>query len=423
MPKQVTRSGLLGKLGDKLRRAHEAHKGDETTYSQFGDLPPGIENGVAQLVDCKFTQIKEGKNNAGEWMFYAAGVVVLPRSVGGIPIEGLRTQISEPLFDTPNRSRETVAEHLAWIYNQLRLLGVNTSEMQVEDLEATAAGIKEIAPYFRFRTWRGDATKEFPNLRTNHVWNGCISDFDPDEAGVGGAVDDRGTPGGAAGPSGAGEDFDEFGDLSALAAKADNNRLSEKVRKEAQDKLEEAALERGIDLEVIHGADTWADVLEMIRSGPGEAAANGETEEPPAKPSRAKPAGKAPAASAKAAGSAKPGKGGKAPAKPAKAPEPGPEEEPAEDEEEAGEEPAEEEAPIEEEEADSEWVPEKGELYLYQAVDPRTKKPAVDPKTKGPKLTEVEVVKVDLKARKADVKRLDDKKVVKGVAWDELRAE
>src|SRR5690349_21501065 len=135
MPKQTAKSDLFKKLGDKGKAAVREAQTVEVSYDNFGDLPPGINNGVARLVDCKFTQIAEGKQNAGEFMFYAAGVVVAPKEHEGIPVEGLRTQISEPLFDTPTRSRKTVADHLKWIYNELGKLGLDVSTLDENNLE------------------------------------------------------------------------------------------------------------------------------------------------------------------------------------------------------------------------------------------------------------------------------------------------
>ena len=39
MPVQVTKSSMLAKLGGRLQKSHEEHKGDETKFSDFGELP------------------------------------------------------------------------------------------------------------------------------------------------------------------------------------------------------------------------------------------------------------------------------------------------------------------------------------------------------------------------------------------------
>jgi hypothetical protein len=253
MPAKKTKSGLLARLGDRLRKAHEAHKADETEYSNFGELPAGIEGGVAQLVDCKFDQYKSG-DNEGEDYFYAAGVVVQPVEHDGIRVLGLRTSIMEPLCDTPNRSRKTFEDHIQWIYNELRKLGVETATLDVDDLETTVAALREAQPYFRFRTWKGQPSEQYPDPRTNHSWAG-VTEFTPTE---GGGIEDKTAP---SANGAATEPFDEFGDLDSLAAKADEDDA------EAQSSLREMAEKQGITEEQVDEAENWVAVVELIRAG------------------------------------------------------------------------------------------------------------------------------------------------------------
>jgi hypothetical protein len=258
MAMKEQKSGILAHLGDKLRKAHEAVKGQETTFSTgYNDLPPGIEGGIAQLVDCGFRQIKEGKTNAGEYIWYAAGVVKEPEVVvvpgkHGAPdrvvrVRGLRTQVSEPMYDTPGRARETVQEHLGEVELQLRRLGLETKDLPLESLEEGMAALlrsevdaegKECGPHFKFRTWAGAeqeieereggrwyvveegrggrrqvagpyaseaALKEANPYagqppRTNHVWNGALRPGEYTEDSPRGGVQDSTPP---AGPRGA----------------------------------------------------------------------------------------------------------------------------------------------------------------------------------------------------------------------------
>lgn len=158
MPVQKQKSGLAGKLGEKGKQIHEARKADETTMAGGGsDLPAGIESGIAQVVDCKFSQYKEG-DLKGEYFFYARAIVKEPTEVRGIPVRGLSTQIGpEPICDTPKSTgkRKTIEDHYAWALNELRKLGVNTAEIGFDDVEACAAAVKEAKPHTRFRTWKG----------------------------------------------------------------------------------------------------------------------------------------------------------------------------------------------------------------------------------------------------------------------------
>ncbi len=356
MPAQrPNQGGLLGKLGNQLKTAHEQHKNDETTYSGFGELPAGIENGIAQLVDCKFTQIAEGKENAGQYMFYAAGVVVVPDEVEGIPVKGLRTQISEVLFETPSRTRKTIAEHYAWILNEIRKLGVDTSQIGVDDIETTVAALKEAAPYFRFRTWKGEKTTEGPYAgrepRVQNQWAGAC-DYTPGTDGNSGVQDN--TPPTPTQTSGQGTEPPKTGgvatgltgdeDLAALASIADDVTNSDELRQEAGGKVQETAVELGISEDDLSKAENWVAVVALIEFATAKAAAEAEQA---------------------AAEAAKP------------------------------------------------KDPDKGDIYQYQVIDAKTRKPgAVIP---------VEVLVSDKKTKMVTIKNLSDKKTLyKGVKFSEL---
>lgn len=409
MPQQKVKSSLLAKYGAALQKAHSAHRYDETEYSQFGDLPAGIEGGIAQLVECKFDTYKKG-DLIGHYFFYAAGVVVEPKEHADIPIAGLRTSLTEPMCDTPSRGRKTVEEHYQWVLNELRKLGVDTAGMELDDLEATVTALKETAPYFRFRTWKGAKQTTGPykdqEPRTQHSWGGACEYTPADDGGTG--VDDQSDT-------------------------------------EVQEEPEQAAPKRTAG----------------PKAGPGAAKGNGKaaTKAPnrlPASP----PARPAPAPVGKAA------KNG--PAKGPLARKPAPkEEEPAFDEfgdldsqaeradagddeaqgtltdlalaagltnedvdnakswaalaamiVEAGEAGADDEISSQEgqEEAPAEWAPEKEEVYRYAPVNPKTRKAG--------KPVECEVMSVDAASRTASLKNLDDGKTLyKGVKWDQLSAE
>jgi hypothetical protein len=187
----MAEKSVLASLGSKLKAAHEKHANDETKFDTNGNLPAGIENGIAKLIVCKFDVYKDG-NNKGKPYFRAEGIVVAPKELNNIPIEGLRTNIMEPLCDTKNMSNEvkTLDEHLAIIYNHLRLLGVNTADVDPDELETVVQELQESQPYFRFRTWKGEATKLYPNPRVNHVWNGVV-DYTEDNTTEAEAVDDE----------------------------------------------------------------------------------------------------------------------------------------------------------------------------------------------------------------------------------------
>ena len=359
----VVKSILAQKLGAKAAAAMKKHANDETKLPGGGSLPDGIENGIAQLTECKVDVYKEGQNK-GQPFFYAAGIVVAPEEHGGVPIKGLRTSIIEPLHDTPTRARKTFEDHIDWAMNQLRLLGFDTSSMGGDgsDFEAACAALKEIQPHFRFRTWKGKKETTGPYAgkepRVNEVWMGQVEfsgdGTSPTDATVDATADASADPvadetvtedddslQGEA--DAAGEDSGP--DLDALVTKA------EKKDKTARKELTDLALAAGFDQDAIDSAEDWAAVATMIREGSGG------------------------------------GSGDEAP-------------------------------------ADEPFVPDVGSVYFVTQTDPKTGKPIVDPKTKRPKRIEVEVTKLDKKGETATVKDLNSGKVLpKSVAWSDLSAE
>lgn len=279
MPMQTGKSSLLAKLGPNVKSVHEQHKSDKTEHDSGGSVPAGIDNGIAQLVECKFGEYKEGPNK-GKPFFMAIGVCVEPKAVDGIPTEGLRTQIGpEALCDTPQAAgkRKTFAQHYAWMLNQMRLLGVDTTEIQPEQLESTAAAIKESSPFIRFRTWKAkkQTTGPFKDVepRVNHVWDGVVNYEGNGQAPEAGTEDQ--TESATAG----GETAQEEGiDLESLVEKASNKDVA------AQKQLTQLAKEAGASDEIIESAENWGEVAALIAGGSetGEGQQE-EQEEPPAK--------------------------------------------------------------------------------------------------------------------------------------------
>ena len=282
MPSQSQQGGLFKKLGNKLAKGLKTHGADETTISG-GQLPDGIEDGRAQLADCRFAVYKKGPMK-GEYYFMASGIVTSPERVNGRKIAGLRTSIGpEPLCDTPKRSRETTEDHLAWVLNEIRKLGFDTKpfttgELGPDDLESVAATLMEAKPSFAFRTWKGEATKEFPNSRINHSWEGVVEEdgqaIDPDAG-----VTEEATSEPEAEPEAEPEVEQEDNGLDALAEKADSGD------KKAQVAMDKRAAAAGVESEAAE-APSYADAVEIIRAA--EAGAGSESE-PEAEPEEFKP--------------------------------------------------------------------------------------------------------------------------------------
>jgi len=252
---KTKKSSLTAKLGSAGRKGFDKHKGDTTSFDTGGNLPAGIEGGIAQLVDCRFSVFKKG-DNKGEYFFRAEGIVKSPVEFNGVRIEGLRTAIQEPLHATPSRSRVDVGEHFEWILNEMRKLGLDTSDVDYSNLEEVAKALKQSQPHFRFRTWIGDKTDAYPNPRTNHVWGGQCEyeeDGEPDDV-----IDETEEEEEEEVEGESEEVVIDEADLDALAEAAD---LADEDGEEAE-KLAELAKAAGVDHEAI---DSWTGVAAAIK--------------------------------------------------------------------------------------------------------------------------------------------------------------
>lgn len=376
--KQGNVGGLLKKYGNRLKQAHEEHKNDETEIGGFSNLPPGIDDGVAQLEDCEFQVIKEGKKNAGEYQFYASGIVLEPevheyedppksKRMKRVKTKGLRTFIVEPLCDTPDKtSRKTVEDHLAWIYNEIRKLGYDTANMEVDDLEAAVEALRESKPLFRFRTWRGEPTEQYPNPLTNHQWRGLVeedyvapdSSQDVDNTAASPSPTNKApTRNGQAGAPPADLEFGDIDSLIEMAKGDDDDKQVVAARKQlTQMAIDAGATKKWVD----EDANDWDEVGDLIKEGRNIDAEQEEDEEES---------------------------------------EGGDEDEGTEDE---GDEEENEEEGDEEEEEEEAPTPKKGQVWKVRLIDPKTKK-------KSAKLTQV-VIEALNKNGTAKVKSLMDKK-------------
>lgn len=267
MAKVTQKSGLAGKLGPAGQKAVIEHKDEPVNFGGGGDLPDGINAGVAQLVDCRFDQYKDGSMQ-GEYFFLAAGVVIAPEVHDNVRVAGLRTQIMEPMCDTPDRSRKTISEHVAWVLNEMRKLGVDTSSLGIDDLEPAAAALKGESPHFRFRTWKGkkQTTGPFANQepRVQEQWKGSC-EFDGEATT---AVEDHSVEAVPDDEVEAAASGDV--DIAALGKAADAGD------EDASATLEDLANAKGIDAGEIA---TWVEVAEMLLAE-GEPVAADETTTP-----------------------------------------------------------------------------------------------------------------------------------------------
>lgn len=283
---------LMSRYGDRLRKAHEAVK-DEEVKVNAGDLPPGINSGIAQLTKCYFGVYETG-DLKGEPYLMASGVCVEPKVHNGIPTAGCRVQFGpEPICDTPNRAKTPrLEDHVAKIENLFKALGADMSQVDADDaFEATAAALQEARPYFRFRTWIGKATPQYPDPKVNCDW-GLAVDYTPTDDPT--AVQDDSDPvdetpnepepppapkpttkpaGSAAKPGAVAKkpaakpDLSDSTDLDALLAAA-NDGSDVPYQSAATERLTALAVEAGHAEDAVGAAESWEAVVEMINNPP-----------------------------------------------------------------------------------------------------------------------------------------------------------
>jgi hypothetical protein len=292
---------MVGKVSqsnqDRFKKAWNAHKGDETKVNTGGELPE-IDFGVAQLVSIKIDQYKKG-DNAGEYYYLAAATVISPKRAqlpdgSWVDIEGLRTQVGpEPLCDTPNASgkKKTFEDHMAFISNELRKLGLETKNLDinsVDDLKAICKTVADTAPYFKFRTWKGEKQTSGPYAGKepllNHDWQGLYKG-DVEALGIGsdtGVHDNSAGVGPATSTNGEASHnepeqqspdvpFGDKWDDIAVDATSDDDTVSIP----AQDTLTKNALKAGKTQEEIDNAEDWAQVAGWIREGNDDGSSTG----------------------------------------------------------------------------------------------------------------------------------------------------
>lgn len=291
MAKQAAKISIATALGARGAKAFATSKNNEVKFDRGGELPV-FNAGVAQLTTMGLGIYKEGPNK-GNPFFRAAGVMLTPKSVtdadGNVnPVAGLQTSIMIPLCDTKTQKGDVtkMEEHLEKVINEVKKLGVDLSDVDFGEFDATFEALVETTPQFKVRTWASKPTKEYPTPRVNHVWNGLVSEDDTVSTEDDGAVvvdeptveDEPATAEDEAATAADEGDAPEV-DYAAILKVASKNAKTAEV-KTAQATLREAAIAAGHDADAVDNADSWKDVYDMIiaaqSGGDGEAAAEDE---------------------------------------------------------------------------------------------------------------------------------------------------
>lgn len=284
MAKSEKQSGLFGKLGKAAQDAHKKFKGETTTPAVGGALPPGIEGGVAQLVDFHFGVYADG-DYSGKDFFMAQGVMQEPaelkvtdkktKKTTTFKVAGKRTKLGPiPLCNKVGTSKskvKTTADAIALMYEHWRGLGIDTDSIDEDNptaWEDIAQHLNETMPYFSVRTYRSNPTNEYPNPTTQEVWEGLV-DYTPSADGQTSGMDEGAAPEEP-------ENEPEAGDAEDLDAIVEACNAKDK---KAQKQLGKIASEAGISDEAIEDAADWESLRGLI-----DAAREGTAAEPEAEP-------------------------------------------------------------------------------------------------------------------------------------------
>ena len=288
----------------KINKSLATHAQDETTASQeYIDLPPGIQGGIATLVDARIGVYQSG-DNQGKQFVYLAGVVVEPvehtynpkifingkvetQEAVTVRVQGQRTSLMIPWCDTTNNKGETVSadNHVADSLNRLRQLGADTSDVQTEEnLEALMKALVEVTPVFRFGTRSPNPTAQFPESRTWESWYGSegLEDYEsPDEDEMVDKTDETDEDPGKTekddeededDESDEGQSFVDSLSVEALGKAADREEMADDdEEEEARSRLTHLAKSLNIDPDDL---DTWSEVAAAVE----ETQDNGEGE-------------------------------------------------------------------------------------------------------------------------------------------------
>lgn len=314
MPVQKQQSLLAKTLGKQLAEAHKQHKDAPVELGQQR-LPAGIENGVAQLRDMKFSVYEKG-THAGKPFFMASGVCVEPKVFNGTTCEGRRTNgiTPLPLCDTPEKSsKKTFSDHWADFLNIMKMFKVDMPPDRISPTEtqeaaalrienyfiAAVEALKKQQPYFAFRTWQGQKQTTGPYAGkeplVNEQWQGVI-DYTPSANGDTAVVDDTAPPTDmqpnepftepeqtAEHPTDATSTGGEEVDIATLLAVADADPQGTTPEgKQACEYVQNAALAAGVTEDQIAATQNWSEVWALIPTGDAEPQA--EPEAPPAPP-------------------------------------------------------------------------------------------------------------------------------------------
>lgn len=302
MSAEVRKTGLLKKIEQRVAKAHEAHKGDETKYGMV-DLPAGIKGGIARLAMCKLTEYDEDKKNGakkGDVYAVFRGIAISPEKHDGVAVKGQGVMLSIPLCDTHKTKDGVVVptsfdEHWAEFLNELRKFDLNTAAIPHNIIESVLADLEKSKPLFRFstRAWTPPASKAEPNPSpmTFVQYDGVISAQEAEVATAlaptsGFAAPEASSNGDGGNDASAGEAAAAEGDfdLEQCSKDAESGDMS------AIDLMKDAARKVGITEDEIDNSSSWVSqgegtsLYELIEAKAAEGAGAGVSPTEPEAP-------------------------------------------------------------------------------------------------------------------------------------------
>jgi hypothetical protein len=167
---KLSKSQLLAKQKQLTKGAWKNSKKKEAKAG-FKPLPNGIENGVAKVIGGGFEQDKNGKP------YYWVKFKVVA------PAEHADLEHRKNYFLAPTKN-QTAEQRMDKLSSDLQHCGVNVGEIEESELPDAIENIGDDDRYVEFRTWKGKATKDFPNPETMMFLNQYLEDYTPDEDGV-----------------------------------------------------------------------------------------------------------------------------------------------------------------------------------------------------------------------------------------------
>ncbi len=286
--------------------AAKKHAKDKTDYGQdFTRLPGGITGGIAELISADVGTYKNGELTGQRFVRFA-GTVIEPKTgveivkawKGGkaevvsskeMNVEGLQTSVMFPICESKSGSAEANTEAML---NEMRKLGgpdyteplaaAKTEEQSWQILDQLLKGLLDPANpvRFKFGTRLSDPTAQYPNSRVWESWYGAVAA--PGPVAGGGGVED--------GTEATGEftaDVDGSGDGTVVGGdEPDLDALGEAAvggDKDAQKALDQLAIDLDIEAAAT-AAESYTEVVELIRAAQGGTPSIDATEEPEPEP-------------------------------------------------------------------------------------------------------------------------------------------